>query len=77
MDLSTLGKWIFYGGLGMATIGLLVWLAGRSGLPLGNLPGDIRIEREGGSFYFPIVTMIVISIVLSLLLNLIIRLFSK
>jgi hypothetical protein len=41
------------------------WL---SKLGLGRLPGDIRIETEGGGFYFPIVTCIVISIVLSLLL---------
>ena len=41
------------------------WLAK---LGLGRLPGDIRIETEGGGFYFPIVTCIVISIVLSLLL---------
>jgi hypothetical protein len=37
-------------------------------LGLGRLPGDIRIERDGFSFYFPITTAIVISIVLSLLL---------
>jgi hypothetical protein len=41
------------------------WLAK---LGLGRLPGDIRIETEGGGFYFPLVTCIVISIVLSLLL---------
>jgi hypothetical protein len=41
------------------------WL---SKLGLGRLPGDIRIETEGGGFYFPIVTCIVISILLSLLL---------
>jgi hypothetical protein len=34
----------------------------------GRLPGDIRIEREGFSFYFPIVTMVVISVVLSAVL---------
>jgi hypothetical protein len=37
---------------------------------LGRLPGDIRIERDHSSFYFPIVTCIIISIVLSLLLSL-------
>lgn len=40
------------------------WLAK---LGLGRLPGDIRIETEGGGFYFPVVTCIVVSIVLSLL----------
>jgi hypothetical protein len=37
-------------------------------LPLGRLPGDIHIVREGFSFSFPIVTCLVISVVVSLLL---------
>ncbi|WP_036172499.1 DUF2905 domain-containing protein [Massilia sp. 9096] len=37
-------------------------------LPLGRLPGDIHVVREGFSFSFPIVTCIVLSIVVSLLL---------
>lgn len=41
------------------------WL---SRLGLGRLPGDIRIETEGGGFYFPIVTCLVVSVVLTLLL---------
>lgn len=36
----------------------------------GRLPGDIRIEGERGGFYFPIVSMIIISVVLSIILNL-------
>lgn len=39
------------------------WLAK---LGLGRLPGDIRIERDGVSFYFPLATSILISIVLSI-----------
>jgi hypothetical protein len=46
------------------------WL-GRLGL--GRLPGDIVIERGNSSFYFPIVTCVVVSIVLSLVLWLINR----
>ena len=38
------------------------WL-GRIGL--GRLPGDILIQRDGTTFYFPLVTCLVISIVLS------------
>lgn len=41
------------------------WL---SQLPFGRLPGDIYIERENFSFYFPLVTGLLISIVLTLLL---------
>lgn len=37
-------------------------------LPLGRLPGDIHIVREGFSFNFPIVTCLIVSIVVSLLL---------
>ena len=39
-----------------------------SKLGLGRLPGDIRVETEGGGFYFPIVTCLIISVVLSLVL---------
>ena len=52
-------------GLALAAAGLLwPWI---SKLPLGRLPGDIRIESESGGFYFPLVTCLVISVVLSLL----------
>ncbi len=41
------------------------WLAR---LGLGRLPGDMHIEREGFSFYFPLTTSVVISIVVSAIL---------
>jgi hypothetical protein len=52
--------------------GLVLLVAGAawpwlSRLPLGRLPGDIHIVREGFSFHFPIVTCIVISVLLSIL----------
>ena len=53
-------------GLTIAAIGGLMML----GLPLGRLPGDIVIQRERGSFYFPIVTSIVVSVLLTLGLSL-------
>ena len=51
-------------------IGLVILAAGLlwpwlSRLGLGRLPGDIVVEREGGAFYFPIATCLVISTVLS------------
>lgn len=52
-------------GLAIAAAGVLwPWL---SKIPLGRMPGDIRVESAGGGFYFPIVTCLVISVVLSLL----------
>jgi hypothetical protein len=37
-------------------------------LGLGRLPGDIRVQTGGGTFYFPVVTCLVISVVVSLVL---------
>ena len=39
-----------------------------SKLGLGRLPGDIVIERENTTFYFPLVTCLLLSVVLSLIL---------
>ena len=39
----------------------------------GKLPGDIRIERENGVFFFPVTSMLVVSIVVSLILSLFFR----
>jgi len=53
----------------LITIGVILIVAGlvvKLGLPLGRLPGDIVIRRGGGTFYFPIVTCILVSVVLSL-----------
>lgn len=76
MLLSQLGKWLAIAGFGLVALGALLWLAGKAGLPLGRLPGDLRFERENFSLYFPIVTCILLSIILTLFLNIIPRLFK-
>ena len=65
------------GGLILFIIGGLVFLAAKFGFPFGRLPGDIRIERDGFSFYFPLASMTMISIVLTIILNVVVRLFKK
>jgi hypothetical protein len=50
-------------GLGVVGIGLLMLL----GVPLGRLPGDIVVQRGRGTFYFPIVTCLVLSLLLTVL----------
>jgi hypothetical protein len=62
--------------------GLLVIAGGAifllSRLPgIGRLPGDIVIQRDGLSCFFPIATSIVLSIVLTVLLNLILRILNR
>jgi hypothetical protein len=44
-----------------------------SKLGLGRLPGDIVIERQGGTVYFPIVTCLLLSLLLSAVLWLVWR----
>jgi hypothetical protein len=77
MDFSTLGKGILILGLVLVLLGGLFWVLGRAGLPLGRLPGDIRIERDGFSCLVPVASMILVSILLTVLLNVVIRLFNR
>ena len=77
VDFTALGKWIIYVGIGLAAFGLLIWLLSRLGSPLGHLPGDIRIQREGHSFYLPLGSSVVLSVILTVALNILIRLPRK
>jgi hypothetical protein len=68
MDIS---RFLIVLGLVIVAVGLL-WPA-LSKLGLGRLPGDIVIERDGFSFYFPVTTGLVISALISVLLWLLSR----
>ena len=72
-DRSTLGLGLIAVGVVAIAVGALVWLGVLSWI--GRLPGDIRVERPGVSFYAPITSMIIISAVLTLLLSLVRRLW--
>jgi hypothetical protein len=70
MNRTELGKLLIMLGLGAILIGLVI-IALSKFISLGNLPGDIIIKGEnGGGFYFPVVSCIVISVVLSIIMNL-------
>ena len=66
-----IARYLMIGGVILFLIGGGVYLASKFGIPLGRLPGDIRIEGEHGSFYFPVVSSILISVILTVLLNII------
>jgi hypothetical protein len=66
-----LGKWLILGGMILAAVGGLFFIGGRLPVRLGRLPGDIAIEGKRGSFYFPIVTCILLSVVLTFVMWLI------
>ncbi len=79
MELNALGRLIVVIGLGLVVLGIVLIVASRVPLfkYLGHLPGDIRIEGENVSCYFPLVSMLLISILLSLALNIILRLLNR
>lgn len=68
------GKWLILGGIALVLLGLLA----QAGLLawFGRLPGDIRVERPGFTFYFPITTMVVVSVILSIVMQLIRKFFQ-
>ena len=69
-----LGRILEILGIALAVIGGIVMLLGRTGLPLGRLPGDILYRGKNTTFYFPLASSILISVVLSIVLFLIGRL---
>jgi hypothetical protein len=75
--MDNLGRLLMLGGILLFLVGGGLYLATRFGLPLGHLPGDIRIEGRNGSFYFPLGSSILVSLILTILLNVILRLFRK
>jgi hypothetical protein len=71
-DLTGLGRLLILAGLGLAAVGVVLVFAGR--LPfLGRLSGDIVIQRDSWTLYFPLATMLLLSLVLTLVLNLLAR----
>lgn len=76
-SVETIARYLMIGGILLFLVGGGVYLSAKFGLPLGRLPGDIRIERDGFSFYFPLGTSILVSVVLTIVVNVIVRLWKK
>jgi len=62
---SDLGKTLIVTGLLLVAVGLFLTFGGKLNF-IGKLPGDIRIERDNFSFFFPLGTCLLISLLLSL-----------
>jgi hypothetical protein len=75
--METISRYLMLGGILLFLIGGGIFLAAKFGIPLGRLPGDIRIEGENGSFYFPITSSILVSVILTIVINLISRFLKK
>ncbi len=75
--MENIARYLMIGGIVLFLIGGGVYLAAKFGLPLGRLPGDIRVEGENGSYYFPITSSILVSILLTIIVNIIFRFIKK
>ncbi|MGH2537318.1 MAG: DUF2905 domain-containing protein [Candidatus Promineifilaceae bacterium] len=64
-------------GLVIAFAGVLTLVAIRFFPWLGNLPGDIRLERANYKLYAPLATMLLISLLATVLLNIVLRIFRR
>ena len=58
-----MGKLLVVAGVIIAGIGVLIMI----GIPIGRLPGDLVYRKGNATFYFPLVTSIVLSVILTLL----------
>jgi hypothetical protein len=66
------GKLLIFAGAALLVLGVVLLVAGR--IPfLGRLPGDISFSRGNIHFYFPLVTMLLVSLLLTVLLNMFFR----
>jgi hypothetical protein len=70
---TDLGKTLVFVGVLIAAAGVVLLLLGKTNLPLGRLPGDILYRGKNTTFYFPLVTSILVSVVLSAVLYLLAR----
>ena len=71
----TAGKYIIVIGLVLVVSGIIVYFFHDRLGWFGNLPGDIRIEKENFKLYFPVTTMILLSVIASIVLWIFRRIF--
>jgi hypothetical protein len=71
--MADFGKLLIFFGAVLLVVGLLFVGLGRTHFPFGRLPGDIYYRGKNTTFYFPLMTSILVSVVLSAILYLISR----
>lgn len=69
--MADFGKVLAFLAVILAVAGMVMVLLGRTGLPLGRLPGDFLYRGKNTTFYFPLATSLLLSVVLSFALYLI------
>jgi Protein of unknown function (DUF2905) len=64
----TIGRTLIALGLIILAIGVLFTISEKLPIRLGRLPGDIVIRGKNSTFYFPLVTCLLLSVVLSIVM---------
>ena len=75
--MENIARTLMLGGIALFLIGGGIYLAAKFGIPLGRLPGDIHIEGENGSFYFPVTSSILVSVILTIVVNVLLRIWRR
>ncbi len=70
------GKWIILIGILIVLAGIIIYFFHDKLHWIGRLPGDISIEKENFHFYFPVVTMILLSVLVTIIVNIIKKYFQ-
>jgi hypothetical protein len=61
------GRLLIYAGIALVILGILVTFGERLPIRFGRLPGDIVLRGKNTTFYFPVVTCLILSLVLTLI----------
>lgn len=72
---SSFGKNLIIAGIMIVIVGVFIYFFGNKLGWIGNLPGDLRIQKENIKIYVPFTTMVLASLVLTLLFYLLKKLF--
>jgi len=77
MNTLSIARYLMLAGIGLFLVGGVIFLMGRLGVRLFNLPGDIRLQTENLTCLVPVTSMILLSILLSVILSLAMRFLNK
>jgi len=75
-EYETIGLLLIIAAFVIALVGVVIYFFGSSFSWFGNLPGDLKVERENFTFYFPMATMLLLSLILSIIIKIILYFFS-
>ena len=75
--MPSIARFMMIAGAAIFLAGGLLYLLGKTGLPLGRLPGDLRIQGENMTCFIPLATSILLSILLTVILNVLARYLNR